>query len=252
MNSGNPSCPDPSEDGKLSLERQVLANVAQLELYVNSARNRLTQGTGSSEVAPVVDLLQNSLAEVERAARLDGRLSQWCDLLRAGLTGIEEAAIGLRRYSDSLETNPEVLAQVEARLAVLASIKRKYGPTIEDAIACRDRLAEELERLENAQSTINHLTDELGRLDAQAEDRCGVLSTARKHLAKQLALNVEQELSLLGMERCRFDIVFEDQAEMGTTGKDRVEFMIAPNPGQPAMPVQNRLRRRAIQGYAGH
>jgi DNA repair protein RecN (Recombination protein N) len=71
----------------------------------------------------------------------------------------------------------------------------------------------------------------------ELKDKATSLSKSRQELATTLATKVKQELADLGMEKCRFEITFQTLEEAGPNGIDRIEFMIAPNPGQPAMPI---------------
>jgi DNA repair protein RecN (Recombination protein N) len=227
-----------NEDEELSNQQMILSNVSVLEQSVNDACAFLCGETANGEEThSAVDLIQSALSEVEHAAKLDPVIEENCELVRASLANVEEAIRGLRRYANALDTNPEALATVESRLAQLASIKRKYGPSLSDAIQRRDGLSDEVEKLDNAQTAIDDLTTELGSLDQELQGLSSNVSTSRKKFAKKLAESVERELKDLGMERCRFEIAFDVLAEPGPAGIDRIEFVIAPNPGQPLMPL---------------
>ncbi|MBS2000886.1 MAG: DNA repair protein RecN [Candidatus Obscuribacterales bacterium] len=226
---------DADEDEELSKQKKVLANVAQLSSAAALAYEVLMGGESSD--SSTIDMLQTSLAEVERGARLDQELNEPADLLKQSLANIEEAARHLRRYGAALDTDPEALSNVEARLAVLASIKRKYGPELTDAIANQARLAEEVDKLENAQTATEGLQEELAALDAALNESASELSNKRQKLGKKLSEQVLSELIDLGMERCKFEIKFDATPEVTSTGADRAEFLIAPNPGQPLLPL---------------
>lgn len=226
---------DADEDEELSKQKKVLANVAQLSSAAALAYEVLMGGESSD--SSTIDMLQTSLAEVERGARLDQELNEPADLLKQSLANIEEAARHLRRYGAGLDTDPEALSNVEARLAVLASIKRKYGPELTDAIANQARLAEEVDKLENAQTATEGLQEELAALDAALNESASELSNKRQKLGKKLSEQVLSELIDLGMERCKFEIKFDATPEVTSTGADRAEFLIAPNPGQPLLPL---------------
>lgn len=228
---------DPAEDEELTRQQKVLANVAQLSNAATIAYEVLMGGENNSGDSSTIDLLQTSLAEVERGARLDEELNEPADLLKQSLANIEEAARYLRRYGAGLDTDPEALSNLEARLAVLASVKRKYGPELVDAIANQNKLLEEVDKLENAQAATEHLQEELTALDAELNEAASELSAKRQKLGKRLSEQVLTELIDLGMERCKFEIKFDSTPEVTSTGSDRAEFLMAPNPGQPLMPL---------------
>lgn len=226
-----------NEDEELAAQQLVLANAAQIEQWVHNGFNHLSGSEHEESASCAVDQLQSALVEVERAARLDRSLDDLCDLIRSATAGAEEAARGLRRYSSQLETKPEALAAVETRIATLASIKRKYGPTLDNAITLTGELRDVVDTLENAQNKIEELSNQLDALNAEAQELAARLSKNRKKIAEKLSASVESELKDLGMERCQFKVAFEALTEPGASGLDRLEFVIAPNPGQPAMPL---------------
>lgn len=229
-----------NEDELLDHKRNILANVAQLDAATQKAQALLYSASSesSSEVAAsAVDLLQEATVEIDKGFHLDNELKQASELLASCLAGLEELNIFIRRYRQKLDTDPETLAQVESRLAVLASIKRKYGPTLDEAIKTRIRLVDETEELENSESTLAKLSDELAQTSKQLADLSQEVSHLRKKLAKKLSESVEKELADLGMERCRFHVAVEALPDVTSSGIDRVEFMIAPNPGQPSLPL---------------
>jgi len=225
------------EDVELSEQQLVLSNVSLLQKCVSQSLEFLSGSDRDDSATSALDTVQSALAEIERAAKFDNQLEESGEQIRTGLANIEEAVRTLRRYGNGLETDPEKLAVVDGRIAQLATIKRKYGPTIEDAMSRQNLLIEEVEKLANAQSSIKDMGDELDGIRNELTAVCNSISQTRLELAKKLCKSISLELRDLGMERCRFDITFERLLESGPNGVDRVEFMIAPNPGQPPQPL---------------
>lgn len=228
------------EDIELSKQAGVLANAVSLGSFALNAQQSLIGGNSDSAEPmnqAAVDSIQTALSEVERGLKLDANLGVVTTLLRNSLADAEEAAIQLRKYRDGLETDPESLQAMENRIAILASIKRKYGPTLKDAFERRDSLEAEVDKLNTAQVRSEEITGERAQINDQLDEKCLQLSRKRSALAKTLAKRIEGDLTELGMEHCRFEVSVESQQEAGPSGKDRVEFLIAPNPGQPLMPL---------------
>jgi DNA repair protein RecN (Recombination protein N) len=223
------------EDEKLESQCRILANVADLDGAVSNAYAYI-KGSDSEEGQAIIDLLQKTLAEVQQAADLDPELSAIVEPLTSSLDLVEEAARDLRRYRDTLDTDPEHLATIESRIGVLTNIKRKYGPTLLEAIAKRDELQTDIDRLENSQATLDELNGEIAKVDKDLQKTCSELSSKRQSLAKSFTASILTDLQAMGMERCQFEASFTT-ANVGPSGTDKVEFMIAPNPGQPLMPV---------------
>lgn len=223
------------EDEKLEGQCRILANVADLDSAVSSAYGYL-KGSENEDGQPVIDLIQKALAEVKQAADLDPQLASIVEPLTSSLDLVEDAARDLRRYRDTLDTDPEHLATIESRLGVLTNIKRKYGPTLTEAIAKRDELRTDIDRLENSQATLEELNAEIAKIERELNKACSELSGKRQTLAKSFMASILSDLQEMGMERCQFEASFTG-ANLGPTGTDKVEFLIAPNPGQPLMPV---------------
>jgi DNA repair protein RecN (Recombination protein N) len=227
------------EDDLLAEQACILANAVALGAQAQNAQQLLIGGEaeavtdGDSRAA--IDSIQEALSEVERGSKLDPHLKPMALLLQNSLASIEEAATALRKYRDGLETNPEELQLIESRIAQLATIKRKYGPTIREAMERCRSLESDLNNLETAQTRSEELTEQRDAAAQELAALAGQLSQQRSSLAKELAKRVEADLKDLGMERCRFEVSIESQKEIGPSGADRVEFVIAPNPGQPPM-----------------
>lgn len=225
-----------NEDEELEQTRRILANTAKLEALINSAYSSLT-ASDAQEAVGAVDLLQASLAESEKAEKIDDRLNNVLLLLRSALSNIEEAATNMRHYLESLESNPEKLATMEARIFLLAAMKRKYGPTLLQAIERREQLVAEISNLANSKEKSDALESELKAVQAHLSKTADILSDKRQLLSRTLAKSIETQLKDLGMEHCRFQAQISKLDEIAASGQDKVEFMIAPNPGHPLMPL---------------
>ncbi len=240
---------DADEDEKVANQVKTLGNVAVLEASVDAVQRYLTDGDGNG-IPGAVDLVQKALFELTNAAQLDRNLASTVEELGACLDTLEERQRWFRRYRDALEVDPETLCGLEGRLAQLAMIKRKYGPTLSDALGRLDDLRSEIERLENSQTAASDLRAEFQQTDLELKRQALELSAKRKIMAARLARSIQDELYGLGMEHCRFEIFLaspeltfqneethDESGEVGPLGMDRAEFLIAPNPGQPLLPL---------------
>lgn len=228
---------EPDEDEKLSQDQNRLGNARQLEEAVSVAR-MLLNGEGdadSDESKPALDSLQEALSALEKAERYDSTIQALTEPLKTALFHLEETVGELRRYRDSLDLDPEALNDLETRLSLLTGIKKKYGPTLESAIATRDALKIEVDNLTHSTEKIDQLRVEEADLYTRLLKVAESLSASRQKLAESLAAKVEKELKDLGMERAAFRIQVERIEEAQQSGLDRLEFLIAPNPGQPPM-----------------
>jgi len=162
---------------------------------------------------------------------------------------VEDLTRVLHAYRDGIEYNPRRLQQVEERLNLIYSLKRKYGDSIAEILAFGEAAEEELSTISHSEERVEELKVEEDKLLHEVGELAAQLSSERRQASDRLAEAVEAELADLNMEKARFAISIEqaraeDGAWMGderyafdVTGVDRVEFLIAPNVGEPLKPL---------------
>ena len=155
------------------------------------------------------------------------------------------------KVRDRGDLSPESLEAVEARLSLIEGLKRKYGTDIRDIAFYLDGLRKERDDLVGIRETLARIDGDIARARSAFESKAGALSRARTKAARALEKTIEAEITQLGMQKARFEIrvasassVSEDAERVRDTGLDDVEFLIAPNPGEPPKP----LRRIASGG----
>jgi len=153
---------------------------------------------------------------------------------------LKETADALRGYADRLENDPQQLASIEDRLAVIQKLKKKYGGTVESVLETHQRVREELTRLECSDAQLEQ-HDRRIAAKRQAVGRVArQLSAKRKDAAKRMTKMVRQELHALKMEQTQFAIQLvagERDEDFGDTGVDRAEFLLSANLGDPLKPI---------------
>jgi DNA repair protein RecN (Recombination protein N) len=190
-------------------------------------------------------MLADVLLELKRASRWDESLNTYHEHIEQLLYSLEDISMSIERYASKIEFDPKRLEEVEGRLALISSLKRKYGDSIEEIIAYRDKIAQELAMLEASEEHIEELEKLSFELRQKLSQVAGELSRARKMAAKEMEKAVEHQLRSLMMDRARFKVSITNEADedglqvdgekalsigMGLT---RVEFLISPNPGEP-------------------
>jgi DNA repair protein RecN (Recombination protein N) len=229
--------PTEAEEAELLTERGRLREVDGL---------REAAAAGAAAIVPEVAEATGAaalLAEAERAAgtaagadaELDGLTS------RLGALHLEAEDLGaeLRRYLEGLEADPGRLQQIEERLEAYDRVKRKHGGSVGAVLEHAERCRAERDRLENAEVALERAQAVLVEADAERASLAAELTAARGAAAPDLAERVLEELGSLAMEDAEFHVELEPREQIGATGAERVEFMLAPNPGVPAAPVRD-------------
>jgi len=223
----------PGEEDELATERARLANAEKL---ADAARDAYARLSGGERGLGATDALGAALALIEHALSMDSALEPVAASLREAASYAEDAALSLRHYRDDVEFNPERLEEIEARLDLLRTLKRKYGDTVEDMIAYGSELDAKIDRLQNAEAREDELTTAIEKASQKADKTAALLTQARTKGGGAFAQGIKRELADLGMTQTKFEVAIEPQPIAGK-GADRVEFLLSPNPGEPLRPL---------------
>jgi len=235
------------EEEELLTQREILKHTERLfQLCGDSYRVLYEDDWGGQSV---LDSMGQVVGWLQQAAAIDPRLGPICEGLESISFQVEEIAREIRSYRDNLELNPGSLEEVEERLYVLSELKRKYGKSIEEILDYYNWLQREIEALEQYTVNKQELEEKYAASKKKLADYALKLSRARHKLACQLEREVMRELAYLGMEKTIFSVAISQQEdgegiELGgkrvaitEEGIDQVEFLLAPNPGEPPKPL---------------
>jgi DNA repair protein RecN (Recombination protein N) len=240
------AAPQPGEDEELLARRTLLANAERLSSLAETAYQALYGGSPSA-----VDGAREAETALDELVGLDPQLGGDLETLREAAINLEECALTVRRYRDSVEYDPGQLAQLEDRLDALNRLKRKYGTTVGEVLEYGRAAAEELDGLEHGEERAQRLGEELEGALARLSECALELSALRTRAASELGGRIEGALADLLMARARVETrvtrkpvegglslqVDGEAVGVDSTGIDRVELMLSPNPGEPLKPM---------------
>lgn len=224
----------PDEEEPLHSRFKAAANSRRLIELSASAVARLEDDEHGAETA---------LAETARILKDLGRLDERAHVHLEHLEKVVEELSGLRDslhdYAGGIEVDAGELSVLEERVNLLATLRRKYGPTLRDVIARGEESSRRLERL----AGMAELRDAAqGKLDDATKALSGSakrLGVKRGEGAGRLAARVAAELGDLGFRQAGFEIRLERLEEPGPDGEELAEFLFAPNPGEPLQPLRS-------------
>lgn len=217
------------EDESLSAERQKLSNAEKL-FQASSESYELIY----SDSKGGLDAIGRAMSELESITPFDAStLQPLLEQIQSAYYQLEDAAQQLRTYRDQIEFNPQRLDDIEARLNLISSLRRKYGENIADMLNYLAEIRQELDAIENKDEHMSRLEAALVEQREQVQADADKLTRQRKKTARALAERIEEELQHLHMEKTRFEVSIEPLSQFQADGIDRVEFMISANPGEP-------------------
>jgi DNA repair protein RecN (Recombination protein N) len=228
------------EESSLQQEHQRASNAAKLLQLSQAARSMTSEDDAS--LLNRAGVLGRTLQELQR---IDTSASSLVELHVQLMTNLQELQKAMSHYADRLEQDPSRLEELEERLNLIHSLKRKYGSTLAEVIQFGEVARQKLCQLEQRETELARLQTEMQRLDLELWKQGQELSARRRKLIPQLARSVTRQLADLGFKQSHFEITINTLAQaefrpatLTSTGLDAVEFLFAPNPGEPSKPLR--------------
>ena len=238
----------PGEEPDLKQERDRLANAEALAQHAQEALAVLDEG--SAEAAAATDLVGQAARSMAGLAKIDQGQQDLADQAATLEDTLADLVRSLRGYLDDIEYNPKRLEDIEERLNLIHSLTRKYGGDIPSVLKFGADARKQLENISNAGERIATLTAQEADLLKTIATQGQALTEKRKAEAAQLSKKIEVELDDLKMAAARFGVEFRTRADpngapmpdgarvaFDQDGLDRVEFLVAPNPGEGLKPL---------------
>lgn len=238
----------PGEEDDLRKERDRLANAESLAQYAQHALEILDEGLQESVAAS--DLIGQAAQALAGLAKIDKAQEDLANQAAALEDTLADVIRSLRNYLDEIEFNPKRLDEVEERLNLIHNLTHKYGGSIQAVIAFGADARKQLENISNAGERIGALEGEENNLLQVLSKQAQTLSDKRKSSAEKLGKGIELELDDLKMAAARFGVDFQTRPDpngipladgsrvaFDQNGLDRVEFLVAPNPGEGLKPL---------------
>lgn len=236
------------EEEALKSERVRLANAENLAKQANIALVALDEGELDS--ASASDRLGIALQALEDLVKVDQEQAEFLSRVQELFDGAVDLARDLSGYLQEIEFEPERLEEVEERLNLIYSLKRKYGETISEILAFGAQAQEELDAITHAEERMQTLISEEKKLLKLLAEKALAVSAKRHQASEQLSKEIEGELKDLRMDEAKFSVSFSTSPDprglpipdgsrvaFDQNGFEQVEFLVAPNLGEGMKPL---------------
>ncbi len=245
----------PGELEELEAELKILSNAERLRELCTLIYGAISgSDIGSDDFKPALDQLRDAQRSMADLVRLDDTLAEQADGLAEAIYQLEDVAATISSYESDIEDNPRRLAEIADRIDLISKLRRKYGFTIEEILQRAVEDQAELETITNRDEIIARLQQQDGQFRREIGTLAQQLSECRSKAATLLSASMEEQLNDLNMRRARFQVeIVQVPDENGVpasvngelemlyacdaTGIDHVQFLIAPNPGEPFKPL---------------
>lgn len=225
------SCPEELE--QLVEEEQRLSHSLELQQQSYQVYQALYENDQGQACA---DLLGTATAILGEMSGYDSQIQPIFDLVQDALAQVEEAGRQIHLYGEQLESDPQCLVEVQDRLMALKQLCRKYGPTLAEAIAHRDRIDAELAQLTAGEQLLETLEQQLQTAELELQRACASLTQQRQTFARALEVQLINQLRPLAMEKVQFQVALQPIPPTAQ-GSDAIRFLFSSNPGEPLQPL---------------
>jgi DNA repair protein RecN (Recombination protein N) len=171
-------------------------------------------------------------------AKLDSEAGQLWEMHEQITNSLQELQRELSQYTENIDLDPAKLRELEIRIDLVQSLKRKYGATVAEVIEFGNEARKKLNALESRDEELARINAQLASADKELTRTAHELSLARSKIAPKLSKAVITQLHDLGFNQSKFSVALTRSADVTTTGSDLAEFLFAPNPGEPEKPLR--------------
>ena len=221
----------PGEDLKLNKERDKLLNHKHIADTLTNAYTMLDNEEFSS-----LANVRSAMNDMESLEDYDVEYRELSTSLSESYYVLEDVTKRLEDIIEDLDFDGNRLMQIESRLDLIHAITRKYGGNVDDVLLYFAKITEEYNLLTGNNLSSDDMEAELKKLEVSLVDLASQLSSARHKLAKQLEIEIQQELKDLYMDKAQFQVQFTN-AKFSREGNETVEFYISTNPGEDFKPL---------------
>jgi DNA repair protein RecN (Recombination protein N) len=222
----------PDEEEALTQEHNRASNAARLLQLSQAALDVLSESENS--LLTQAGVIGRTLQELHR---VDAGAAGLVELHEQGVSVLRDLQTELSRYADKVDVDPARLAELDERLNLIHSLKRKYGASLAEVIAFGGEAKQKLHALESRDAELARLNAALTKLDVELKKVGNKLTAERKKVIPQLAKAAAKQLADLGFKQSKFDVALT-ASEVSASGFDAVEFQFSPNVGEPLKPLR--------------
>ena len=212
------------EEETLEEKRKKIMNSEKIAKNLNQADEAIGENT--------IDQISIAIRSLEKIETIDERYEKTANNLKNIYYEIQEISRDISDYREDTYFDENERNEIEERLDLINSLKRKYGNTIEEIIGYGKEIESEIYRIENLEEYNNKLKKEIQEITNQMEDICVKINKLHKKYAEKLAEKINQNLKDLEMKNAKINIHVEYKDEFSENGKDKITFYIATNLGE--------------------
>lgn len=227
---------DPDEERNLEERFNILSNAEKISKSINIAYGVLNDS--DENFTSTKDLINSALKELRNIEKHSEKINTLAEQLQNISFSMEDIILDLREIKEDIIYDDTELEKINSRLYKIADYKKKYGKTIDEILQYRDNIKNQFEEITNSEEIIKELELKKENLMKVLEKKASIIHELREKTSKILKSKIKVELDYIGLEKSNFDISIEYMDAFNIDGKDKVQFLISTNPGEPLKPLE--------------
>jgi len=220
------------EQEELEQQSDTMSHSEDIKSALYEADNALT-----AEQTGVVTSLRTALYGLRKISEVYPAAAELEQRVDSCYIELKDIAQEVSSHLERIDFDPAEMDAVNNRLDKLYDLEKKYHvETVEELIAKRDELCQQLNNIDNSDEALSALEQQLKTLQTQAEKEADALTRLRTKAARQIEAEMQTKLVPLGMPNVRFSVDIAREA-LGLSGQDKVAFMFSANTSTPLQPI---------------
>ena len=187
----------------------------------------------------VIDQLMQLMRSFKELEKFDSSATEYTEKFESALVEIQELQNQLETYAGSIEVEPSKIEEIECRVDLIETLKRKYGNSLGEVLGFRESAHEKLNKNENRHEELKRLEKEIEESQSEMHKISEKITKKRISASPKLAKLVTNELKDLGFKKSIFEISLEQKEKPTSMGAESIEFLFAPNPGEPSKALRS-------------
>lgn len=213
------------EEEELSSKQKIIINAEKIAK--NLQELDLTIGENA------IDIISNSIRNLEKIENFDSRYQETVNNLKSVYYELQEVSRDIANYKDEVDFNEEEQREIEERLDLIFSLKRKYGNSIKEILQYKEEVKKEIYRIDNLEEYTKNLKNEQKEIKDKLDELANKIHEKRKNKAVELSSKINKNLQELEMKNAKVNIHTDYiEEEYYENGKDKVTFFISTNIGE--------------------
>ena len=226
------ACLVEGEQEELEQQSDTMSHSEDIKSALYEADNALT-----AEQTGVVPALRSTLYELRKIGEVYPAAAELEQRIDSCYIELKDIAQEVSSHLERIDFDPAEMDAVNSRLDKIYDLEKKYHvETVEELIAKREELSEQLNNIDNSDEALSALEQQLTKLQAQAVKEADALTKLRIKAAKQIEAEMQTKLVPLGMPNVRFSVEIARET-LGLSGQDKVAFMFSANTSTPLQPI---------------